>query len=151
LDYTVLRYGSLYGPRAQPWNGLKKYITQAVIDKKINYPGTGNEKREYIHVRDAAKLSVEALAEEYKNQCLNVTGTQILTSKELLYMINEIMGGGINLEFNPEHKDPNHYDVTPYRFSPKEARKMVPNVFFDLGQGVLDLVEEIYNQNNKNG
>ena len=26
LDYTFLRYGSLYGPRAQKWNGLKNML-----------------------------------------------------------------------------------------------------------------------------
>ena len=34
LDYTILRYGSLYGPRSQEWNGLKRYVTQAVKEKK---------------------------------------------------------------------------------------------------------------------
>lgn len=32
LKYTILRYGSLYGPRSQEWNGMKRYITQAVRD-----------------------------------------------------------------------------------------------------------------------
>ena len=26
LNYTILRYGSLYGPNAQNWNGVKKHI-----------------------------------------------------------------------------------------------------------------------------
>ena len=30
LDYTLLRYGSLYGPRAQAWNGLRGYVKQVV-------------------------------------------------------------------------------------------------------------------------
>jgi UDP-glucose 4-epimerase len=144
LNYTILRYGSLYGPRAQKWNGLKKYISQAVRDKKIKYPGTGNEKREYIHVRDAARLSVDVLAPRYANKCLTLTGTQVLTSKELLEMIKEIIGKEIEIEFRQDLKDPNHYNLTPYRFTPREARKIIPNEFFDLGQGILDLIEEIY-------
>jgi UDP-glucose 4-epimerase len=37
--------------------------------------------------------------------------------------------------------------MTPYRFTPRIARKMVPNVFVDIGQGILDLVEEVYLKN----
>ena len=58
LNFTIIRYGSLYGPRSQEWNGLKKFVVQAVKNKKITYPGTGEELREYIHVKDAALLSL---------------------------------------------------------------------------------------------
>jgi len=147
LEYTILRYGSLYGPRAQEWNGLKRYVTQAVREGRIDYPGTGEERREYIHVKDAARLSVDALAPDYANQCLTLTGTQILNSRELLNMVQEILGGKVELSFNPEQRNPEHYEMTPYRFTPRVARKIVPNVFVDIGQGILDLVEEVYLEN----
>lgn len=149
LEYTILRFGSLYGPRAQEWNGLKRYVTQAVREGRIVYPGTGEERREYVHVKDAARLSVEALAPEHANECLTLTGTQVLNSKELLRTIQEIMGGRVEIEFNPEGRDPEHYEMTPYRFTPRMARKIVPNVFVDIGQGILDLVEEVYLQNGR--
>jgi len=147
LAYTILRFGSLYGPRAQEWNGLKRYVTQAVREGRIDYSGTGEERREYIHVKDAARLSVEALAPDYANQCLTLTGTQILNSKDLLRMIQEILGGEVEITFNPEQRNPEHYEMTPYRFTPRVARKLVPNVFVDIGQGILDLVEEAYLEN----
>ena len=148
LDYTILRFGSLYGPRAQPWNGLKRYVTQAVREGRVDYPGTGEERREYIYVKDAARLSVDALAKDYANQCLTLTGTQILNSRELLRMIQEILGGKVEVIFDPEQRNPEHYEMTPYRFTPKVARKIVPNVFVDIGQGILDLVGEVYLENN---
>ena len=147
LEYTILRYGSLYGPRAQEWNGLKRYVTQAVRKGRIDYPGTGEERREYIHVIDAARLSVEALAPNHANQCLTLTGTQILNSGELLRMIREILGGKVEITFSPEQRNPEHYEMTPYRFTPRVARKIVPSVFVDIGQGILDLVEEVYLKN----
>ncbi|MEJ2431515.1 MAG: NAD(P)-dependent oxidoreductase [Deltaproteobacteria bacterium] len=147
MEYTILRYGSLYGPRAQEWNGLKRYVTQAVREGRIDYQGTGEERREYIHVIDAARLSVEALAPDYANQCLTLTGTQIMNSGELLRMIQEILGGRVEITFSPEQRNPEHYELTPYRFTPRVARKIVPNVFVDIGQGILDLVEEVYLEN----
>lgn len=151
LDYTILRYGSLYGPRAQDWNGLKRYVVQAVKEGRIVYPGTGEERREYIHVRDAAKLSIQALTAESANQCLTITGTQILTTKDAMYMIREIIGREIEIDFSPLD-DPDyeiyHYSLTPYRYTPRRGTKVVPNEFVDLGEGILELVEEIDNSFN---
>jgi len=150
LEYTILRYGSLYGPRSQEWNGLKRYVTQAVKEGSILYPGSGEERREYIHVKDAAQMSIAALSPEYANERLTLTGTHALNSKELLRMIQEILGETVRIEFRKEERDPVHYDMTPYRFTPREGKKMVPSVFIDIGQGILDLVEEVYNGLEKN-
>lgn len=146
LEYTVLRYGSLYGPRAQAWNGLKRYISEMVKGHRIIYQGDGNERREYIHVLDAARLSMSALAEKYRNKCLILTGTQVLTSRQLLQMIKEILGKDIQVQYQTDGSDVHHYGLTPYRFSPKEGIKVVPNEFYDLGQGILDLIEEVYQE-----
>ena len=56
LDYTFLRYGSLYGPRSQEWNGIKRFVSQIIREGQLDYMGDGKEIREYIHVLDAAKL-----------------------------------------------------------------------------------------------
>jgi len=141
LQYTSLRYGSLYGPRSQPWNGLKRFVSEAVRNGRIDYPGNGDERREFIHVKDAAKLSVDILDQEYVNQCVNLTGAQILSSRELMALISEILGGGVEISFT-DVRAVNHYGLTPYRYTPKQARKMVPVSFYDIGQGVLELIEE---------
>ncbi|MBF0143914.1 MAG: NAD(P)-dependent oxidoreductase [Magnetococcales bacterium] len=143
LDYTILRYGSLYGPRAQDWNGLRRYVSQAIFDHRIEYHGSGEELREYIHVLDAARLSVQALEAEHRNSCLILTGSQVLHSRELLHMIEEIVGKKVEVVFLPETRDRDHYVTTPYRYNPKPARKMVPGVFVPIGQGILDLAEEL--------
>jgi UDP-glucose 4-epimerase len=144
LEYTILRYGSLYGPRAQKWNGLMRFVVQALTDNKINYPGTGEERREYIHICDAALLSIKALSSEFANQCLTLTGTQIISSRDVMLMIREIVGKDIDIEFSLEQPGTEtfHYTLTPYRYSSRRGRKIVPNTFIDLGQGILDMIEE---------
>ena len=143
IQYTFLRYGSLYGPRAQDWNGLRKYVRQAVNTGRIDYFGSGNERREYIHVRDAARLSVDILDEEHRNKAITVTGSQIMTSKELINLIFEIAGKEVNVNFEETQSAGYHYTMTPYRYTPQQSEKIVPKQFIDLGQGVLELVEEL--------
>ena len=147
LDYTILRYGSLYGPRAQSWNGLRSYVKQIVVEGRLDYDGSGKERREYIHVKDAARLSVDVLDKEHKNRAITVTGTQSLNSSELLEMIFEIAGIEQEINYIPGPHHHHHYTMTPYRYTPKSAKKLIPDEFIDLGEGILEIVEEIHNQN----
>lgn len=143
LDYTILRYGSLYGPRAGKENWVHRIIKQAIEEGKITRSGNGEELREYIHVYDAARLSVDILAEEYKNQAVIITGNQPMKIKDSLLMIKEMLGNKIDLEFLPTTYSA-HYNITPYSFAPKLAKRINSANYVDLGQGVLDLIQELY-------
>lgn len=149
LDYTFLRYGSLYGPRAQTWNGLQSRVETIVNKKKITYFGTGNEEREYIHIKDAAAMTVKALADQYVNQAITVTGSQIINSKALIEMIFEIANIKPNIKFkHNDLKKNKHYIKTPYRYTPKQSKKIAPSEHIDFGQGLLEVIEEVYKRNN---
>ena len=37
-----------------------------------------------------------------------------------------------------------HYSLTPYSFRPKSAKNMQLDTYFDLGQGLLETIYEIY-------
>ena len=151
LDFTFLRYGSLYGPRSQAWNGLRRYVSQVIREGKLDYRGTGKERREYIHVHDAARLSVDILDQIHKNKAITVTGQQVLNSEELIDLIFEITGVDKNVVFSQDNFSQDHYIMTPYRYTPKQAKKLVPDEFIDLGQGVLEIIEDVHHElNNSN-
>ena len=145
LKYTCLRYGSLYGERANEKNSIYRLIKQAIIQKKITYSGQGDEIREFIHVKDAAKSSVSILETEFENQHIILTGTEKLTYSQLLEMINEIMGNNIKIEVIPSTRKA-HYKISPYNFSPKLGKKLINNPHIDMGQGLLLCMAEIYKQ-----
>ena len=142
LNFTVLRYGSLYGPRANEGNGIHSFLRQGLTKGKIIYPGTGDEVREYINVKDAAQLSVDILAQDYKNQYIVVTGQNSMKSREMLEMISEIINQKISLEFSNASNN-FHYTMTPYSFTPKIGSKLVGNLYIDMGQGLLECLQEI--------
>ena len=144
LDYTILRYGTLYGPRSDQRNSIYRYTKQAIEDKKIICIGTGDETREYIHVKDAARLSVSILAEEYRNKHIIITGHHPMCSKDMLFMIREILGNQIEIQFGGNENEA-HYNITPYSFVPKIGHKLVNHYYLDMGQGLLECINEIYN------
>ncbi len=142
LDYTILRFGSLYGPRANEFNAIHDFLIQALKNKKIIRRGDGKEIREYIHVQDAARLSVDALDEKFRNKHLIITGNQQRRVKDLLIMISEIFGGEIEIEFG-EEEELHHYEITPYNYKPQVAKKITPDTFYDLGQGLMDQIYDL--------
>ncbi|WP_243544295.1 NAD-dependent epimerase/dehydratase family protein [Pseudodesulfovibrio tunisiensis] len=143
LKYTCLRYGSLYGPRADGRNSIHSLLRQAVETGTITYHGNGDELREFIHVFDAAKSSVDILAPEFENQHVILTGVEKMTYRDLLEMIREIFGGRIELNMLPRDREA-HYRITPYSFAPKLGRKLVGNSFVDFGQGLLHCIEALH-------
>lgn len=145
LNFSILRYGSLYGTRANDFNFIRNSIRQALLEGKIVRKGDGEEIRDYVNILDAAKASANALEDEYKNSYLMITGPQSMKVKELLSMIREILNEQVEIEYSNESFE-GHYKITPYSFKPKVALKIAPKDFHDLGQGVLDSIYDIYQE-----
>lgn len=142
LDYTILRYGSLYGPRADHSNGLYRIVKNALETGVLRYEGSPDTLREYIHVEDAARASVAALGDEFCNQSVVLTGQEPMRVLDLLEMLAEILGLSNAVQFVAGDQM-GHYVRTPYAYQPKLGRKYVPPMHVDLGQGLLQLIENV--------
>jgi UDP-glucose 4-epimerase len=142
LDFTVLRFGSLYGPRSDRSNGVHRMLAQALAEHRIDYYGKGDEVREYIHVLDAAGMSVDILAPEFANQYIHLAGQERMASRDMLGMIREMMGGDITLSFQAT-SPVGHYVQTPYNFTPKLGRRLTRKTYIDLGLGLLDCLQHM--------
>jgi len=148
LKYTILRYGSLYGRRADSRNSIHDLLAQALTKKTVHYSGSSDAMREYIHVTDAAKLSVQILDEAYANRHLVLTGQERMQAQNLVRMISEMIPGGIEISFGDKSVE-GHYIMTPYAFHPKIGHKLVSNDYVDLGQGLLDCLAELHEKSMK--
>jgi UDP-glucose 4-epimerase len=148
LDYTILRYGTLYGLRADTRNSVYRFIRQAMLEGMIRYPGNGEEIREYVNVRDAAEASVEILDERYRNEHIILTGHHPMKVSELLTMIKEMLKKDVRIEYvHPGSEDPMvHYTMTPYTFIPKVGKKYLRPYYTDMGQGLLLCMQEIFEE-----
>lgn len=143
LDYTILRYGSLYGPRADRRNAIYRFVAEAMETGTITYYGAPTALREYIHVEDASLSTVEILKPEYANQNIVLTGGEPMRVGDLFKMIGEMLGKDLEIKFQYDQNS-GHYQITPYAFMPRIGRKMTPHLSIDLGQGVLKVMEEVH-------
>lgn len=143
LNYTILRYGSLFGPRSDESNGLYRIVKDALQNGYIKISKVSPQAiREYIHVEDAAKASVVALGKEFENESIVLTGHEPMSFSDLMKMLAEILGYSTDIEF-VNSEDSGHYVRTPYAYQPKLGRKYTPPLHVDLGQGIIQLINQI--------
>jgi len=148
LEYTILRYGSIYGPRADERNPIYRYLEQALKNKKIKCINP-EETREYIHVRDAAKLSVKILENKFANRHIILSGHYRMKVKEMMLIIKEIMNNNVDVNFIDSKRSNAHYSYTPYSYSPRIGDKLLNDCCVDIGQGILECLEEISRSTSK--
>lgn len=147
LHYTIVRYGSVYSERASDNNYIYNLVKEAISSGKIVHSGNGEETREYIHAADAAALSVRLIEDkQFRNQCIVLTGVERMKRIELFQMINETLNNEINIELKNDGYL-NHYKITPYSFHPTFSKKLVANPYIDMGQGILECIKNIYEEN----
>jgi UDP-glucose 4-epimerase len=145
LDYTILRYGSIYGPRADKSNGLYRIVKKALETGIVSYQGSSEALREYIHVEDAALASVAAIGDNFCNESVVLTGQEPMRVHDLLSMLAEILGYEQEIEFI-EKNQAGHYVRTPYSYQPRLGRKYIAPMHVDLGQGLIQLITDIDNE-----
>ena len=147
LRYTVIRYGSLYGPRADASNGVYRLLRTAMTEGRLAYSGAPDDIREYIHVEDAAKLSADVLDAAFEGQHVTLTGASPTRAADLFTMFQEILGRRIEIDYrHTSGPGSGHYAVTPYAYTPRPGKKLVTTHYVDMGQGLLGMIEDIHRE-----
>lgn len=142
LPFTIIRYGSLYGPRSDNTNGLHRILQKALKKNEIIYEGDPESMREFINVKDAAEATIDLLSKQYLNQNILLSGNGLIKIEDLLKTISEIMNISKKIKFI-KNRNVGHYIRTPYNYSENYGKKYSPLLSVDLGQGILELIEYI--------
>lgn len=142
LDFTIIRYGSVYGPRAGLNNGIYKILNNALNKKKLQYFGSKDTLREYIHVIDAAESTIDLIDDKYNNQIITLTGKESIKVHDLLLLIKDIMSIKSKIKFINK-KIPGHYIRTPYVFEDIISKKYSPRLNIDLAEGLVQTLNYI--------
>jgi len=145
MPFVIVRYGTIYGPRAGRSNSMYRLVKQALDTGVISYYGTGEEVREYVHVKDVARCSVEILDEKFNNEAVVIAGSYPVKAYTMVRMLHDILGEEYEIEYRRE-KPLQHYTVTPYAFTPDLVVKKSLGDSYDLASGLLSVVHDVYNE-----
>lgn len=141
LPCTVVRYGSLYGPRADGRNAIRRLVDEALRGGPLTLSGSPDSCREYVHVTDAALATVRLLEEEQAHDCVIVSGSVPVRAADLVRMLAEMLGRPLEASYAAASPD-GHYQQTPCAFMPGMGRKFTPQFSVDFGLGLLHVMEE---------
>lgn len=145
LRPTILRFGSLYGPGADPGNAIRRILSMALTQGRIDFWGDGTEVREYIHAVDAARLAVRALDDRFVGRTLHLVGRDRMTTREMVEMVREIIGSDVEVAF-AEEQYRGRYHLTPYSLESGRIRvgeRLTDETYVDLGLGLLDTMQHL--------
>jgi UDP-glucose 4-epimerase len=143
LDYTILRYGSLYGRDTNHWNFIYGVCKELLTKGEFRYTSSEDAIREYIHISDAARETVRiAIDDEFANKSVLITGHQRLKMKEFFDMIEEILGRKITVHYESS-KHHRHYIRTPYSIDIDVPVRVNLSCYVDISEGILDCLNEV--------
>ena len=143
LNYTILRFGSVYGPRSDKNNGIRIILDKAISQKKIIYLGNKKAVRKYINVFDAAKACVEILKSRYENKCVVLTGQKSIKISELLKFLAKILNINSKIIFKDEKGNTGHYIKKPNLYEAKKGRGLLLRSRINFHDGLLSLIQDI--------
>ena len=143
LNYTILRFGSIYGLRSDKSNGLRRIIDKAIWQRKIVYLGNKRTVRKYINVLDVAKACTEVLKNSYKNKCVILTGKNPMKINELLKFLAKTLNINSKIIFKDEKASTGHYIKTPNLYKVKKGRGLLLRSRINFHEGLLSLIQNI--------
>ena len=143
LNYTILRFGSVYGFRSDKNNGIKRILDKAISQRKIIYSGNKKAVRKYINVWDAAKGCVEILKSRYENKCIILTGQKSIKISKLLKFLSKTLNINSKIIFKDEKPSTGHYIKTPNLYEAKKGRGLLLKSRINFHDGLLQLIQDI--------
>jgi UDP-glucose 4-epimerase len=89
LEFTVLRFGIPYGPRARAAGVVAKFTDLSFEGKALTIAGDGSTTRSFIYVEDLADGIVASLAPEAAGRTYNLSGDEVVTILEIAERVQE--------------------------------------------------------------
>ena len=136
-QFTILRYGIPYGPRARDATVIAIFVRKALNGEAMTIMGDGSQYRNFVYIEDLALGNVAALKDAAKNQTYNLEGIRPVTIREVAETVKKLVGN-----VSIEYKEARAGDYTGKIVSTKKASKELnwqPKV--DLEEGVTQYIQ----------
>ena len=145
LNYTILRFGSLYGLRANYFNAINNFIIQAIKYNKIERDGDGKEIRNYINIKDAAKICINMLDKKYSNKYFSIIGKERFSIKKLINLISKKTKTKKVIYYkNKLPGNDTHYKINPFTYKVKEAKFLKIKKPIKLEEGIQEIIDNYF-------
>ena len=91
LEFTVLRFGIPYGPRARPAAVVPAFVGKAMAGEALTVAGAGDQSRRFVYVEDLAAGCVKALDPVAANRTYNLVSDSSVTILEIAELVQQLV------------------------------------------------------------
>jgi UDP-glucose 4-epimerase len=92
IDYTILRFGIPYGPRAREAAVIPAFVNKALNGEPLTLAGDGSQSRKFVYVEDLAEGVALGVSDVAVNRIYNLASDETVTIRQIAYTIRELMG-----------------------------------------------------------
>ena len=92
IDYTILRFGIPYGPRAREAAVIPAFVGKALRGEPLTLAGDGSQSRRFVYVEDLADGVALGLADVGANRIYNLASEENVTIKQIAENVRELLG-----------------------------------------------------------
>lgn len=143
VPWVALRYFNVYGPdqkiQAYYTSVVLAFIRRLLAGEAPVIQGSGDQAMDFIHVKDLARATADALVSDATNEVFNIASGESTSIKELATLLIDIMGADVEPVFEPRetYVSRRQADITRAR----ELLGWSPRI--SLRDGLADLVEYV--------
>ncbi len=105
LPYTILRYGTAYGPRSRQADAISIFVKRALSGENLVIHGSGEQKRHFTYVEDLALGSVTALEPMAENKTYTLASREAVSIKRLAEIIKGMFNNKVAIEYDSARED----------------------------------------------
>jgi nucleoside-diphosphate-sugar epimerase len=136
LEYVILRYMNVYGPRQD--GGLVINVLRRIRSGEApTIMGDGSQSFDFVHVADVAAANVRAMASDVEEATLNVGGGNEATVREIVDRLIDLSGA----DMEPEVRADVDVPMTRRVGSSEHASELLGwEPEYDLQRGLADVV-----------
>jgi UDP-glucose 4-epimerase len=92
IDYTILRFGIPYGPRAREAAVIPAFVNKAFKGEPLTLAGDGSQSRRFVYVEDLADGVALGVDEVARNRVYNLASDENVTIKQIAETVKELIG-----------------------------------------------------------
>jgi UDP-glucose 4-epimerase len=137
LDYIVLRYTLIYGPRLHSRANNSAFILETIRriyqGKSPVISGDGSQMYDYLYIEDAARANIMSLGADLTDEIFNIGYGEVFSIIDIVQLILRIMGSKNNIDYQDRGWA---FDVPHIRVNIEKAKGMLnfyPSVSMEDG------------------
>ena len=138
VPYLIFRFSNVYGERqsSSKESGVISIFNDKMLKKEpINIYGDGSQVRDFVYVKDIAKVCVSSLQrDDLYNQVINYSSNKGITINELFKLMKDVYSYELEATYLEERKG----DIKESLLSNKKTFDLISNITLtDLNSGIV--------------